>query len=361
MKFARLMIAASAALALLAAGTVHAELYKYQDKNGKWHFSDKPPADAAGKSTVVKSSGGAGNQRNYAQELEDHFKPVTDVDRATLAVVTVKTAAGSGSGFFVTDDGYLVTNRHVVRPTTSSSAKEAKSELEERERELDDYRLRLKHERERLKEARATIDERREYAESTAATASYKAQYKRYVERYQRDKKYYEEQLKKFREIERDFKKVKSDFSFASNMSNFSKKFTVTFKNGKSAKARLIRISKDHDLALLKLDKGITPYLQLTSNRVPRQGMEVFAIGSPLGISDALTTGIVTKSASDFLFTDTRILPGNSGGPLIDSSGSVLGVNTAVLTGQAVPGGLGVAIYAQHIRDEFARDLKGKF
>ncbi len=356
-----LIITALAALTLCVTGTAHAELYKYQDKNGKWHFSDKPPADAAGKATVVTSGNAGGNQRNYAQELEDHFKPVTDVDRATLAVVTVETAAGSGSGFFVTSDGYIVTNRHVVRPTTSSSAKEAKVELEQRERELDDYRMRLKHERERLKEVKATIDDRREYAQSTSATASYKAQYKRYVERYQRDKKYYEQQLKKFREIERDFKKVQSDFSFASNLSNFSKKFTVTFKNGKSAKARLIRISKDHDLALLKLDKGITPYLELTRNRAPRQGTEVFAIGSPLGISDALTTGIVTKSASDFLFTDTRILPGNSGGPLIDGTGNVIGVNTAVLTGQAVPGGLGIAIYAQHIRSEFARELKGKF
>ena len=359
MKTAGFIIAATAALSLFASAAVQAELYKYQDKNGKWHFSDKPPAE--GKATVVQSGNSGGNQRNYAQELEEYFKPITDVDRATLAVVTVKTAAGSGSGFFITGDGYIITNRHVVRPTTSSSAKEAKSELEVRQRELDDYRLRLKRERERLKEVKATVDDRRAYAESGSATASYKSQYKRYVERYKRDKKYYEQQLKRFREIESDFKKVQSDFSFTSNLTNFSKKFTITFKNGKSAKARLVRISKDHDLALLKLDKGITPFLALTSARAPRQGTEVFAIGSPLGVSDALTTGIITKSARDFLFTDTRILPGNSGGPLIDSAGSVLGVNTAILSGEAVPGGLGIAIYAQHIRSEFARELKGKF
>ena len=90
------------------------------------------------------------------------------------------------------------------------------------------------------------------------------------------------------------------------------------------------------------------------------QGTKVYAIGSPLGISDALTTGIVTKPAEDFLLTDTRILPGNSGGPLVDRNGTVIGVNTAVLTG-GLKEGLGLAIYVEHIRDEFRRELKGRY
>ena len=85
------------------------------------------------------------------------------------------------------------------------------------------------------------------------------------------------------------------------------------------------------------------------------------AIGSPLGVSDSLTAGIVTKSSRDHLFTDTQILPGNSGGPLINADGLVLGVNTAVLSQNKNANGLGMAIYASRVRSEFARELQGKF
>ena len=97
---------------------------------------------------------------------------------------------------------------------------------------------------------------------------------------------------------------------------------------------------------------------QLSSN--PDQGTPVFAIGSPFGISDALTAGIVTKASKDHLFTDTQILPGNSGGPLIDADGKVLGVNTAIVAKNRNADGLGLAIYASRIRTEFARELGGK-
>jgi S1-C subfamily serine protease len=346
--------------ALIAgAGPLQAGVYKYQDEYGKWHFTDKPPQNA--ESTVVSTDSGGGESTDLQQQLEERYKPVTEVDRAMLAVVTIETAAGSGSGFFVTDDGYIVTNRHVVRPATSTQARDTKAVLEQRKKRLDEFRAELKYEEERLRENRMTIDEERDYAESGDATATYRAQYERFVERYQKDMERYEDQKAKYRRLEREYRAEKSEFGFTSSLTNFSKKFKVTLKDGKSIRARLIRLSKDHDLALLKLDNYLTPHLAPADGRAPQQGTRVYAIGSPLGISDALTTGIVTKSAPEFLFTDTRILPGNSGGPLIDDSGKVLGVNTAIVTGQDLAAGLGLAIYAQHIRTEFARELRGKF
>ena len=343
----------------LCAASALADVYKYQDKYGKWHFTDKPQQN---KTTTAVTTGTASQstKANLQDDLQQKFKPASKVDEASLAVVTVKTSGGSGSGFFVTNDGYIITNRHVIRPSTSSQSKDAKQRLAVRKEQLDDYKQDLKYDAARLREAKLNIDQQREYMESGRASTSQKSRYQRYVKRYHKNKKIYDSNAGKFRKLESEFKKTESEFGFSNSLSNFSRKFTIRLKGGKMLKARLVKISKDYDLALLKLDNYTTPFLSLSDKRHPRQGTKVFAIGSPLGITDSLTSGIITKSARDYLFTDTRILPGNSGGPLIDAEGSVIGVNTAVISQHQQADGLGVAIYAARIRGEFARDLGGK-
>ena len=335
-----------------------AGVYKYQDENGKWHFTDTPPANDQSTSVTSVTASGA-NQRDLKQELEDQFKPDNDVDRATLSVVTVKTAGGNGSGFFITDQGHVVTNRHVVRPATSSQARDNQAKLEHYAQQLETARLQLEYEENRLEEMRQTIEEERPYVESGSVSSSYRAQFNRYVKRYELDRELYERDMKKFREVEGKYRKAKSDIGFSNSLTNFSKKFTLVLKNGRKIKAKLVKISKNYDLALLKVENVLVQPLSFSTGGRPQQGVKVFAVGSPLGISDALTTGIITKSAKDFLYTDTRILPGNSGGPLIDSKGKLIGVNTAVVTGGGLAEGLGVVIYAKHIRSEFARELRG--
>ena len=351
------------AVAILSAGLLHGEVtagvYKYQDENGKWHFTDKPPKD--GEKTTVTNTGQQKKRRNIKQELESSYQSDNEVDQAMLSVVTVETSAGSGSGFFITDDGFIITNRHVVRPATSTQAQKTEDRLKERRANLDNFKAELQYEENRLKDFHSSLEEDRDYYNSNSATATYRAQYERAERRYKTDKKRYEEQMTKYRGLEREYRKDKSEFGFSSSLSNFSKKFKITLKNGKTLKARLVKLSKKHDLALLKLENCTTPSLTMSSQTRPQQGTRVFAIGSPLGISDALTTGIVTKSDAKFLFTDTQILPGNSGGPLVDERGHVLGVNTAVVTGGELADGLGLVIYARHIRTEFARELTGKF
>lgn len=353
------LIAVAISALHLCSISASAGVYKYQDENGKWHFTDQPPKNKS--NTAVTTTGAASTVKaDLKEDLHQAFKPASKIDEASLSVVTVVTSAGSGSGFFVTSDGYIVTNRHVVRPTTSTQAQDTKQRLAEWKQRLDDFKLDLKDDEERLNEMKLTIDEDREYMESSQATATHKAQYLRYVKRYNKNKDIHEANVKKYRKQEREYKKEKSEFGFSSSLSNFSKKFTITLKDGKKLKARLVKVSKDHDLALLKLDNYTTPFLTLSKQRYPKQGTQVFAIGSPFGISDSLTSGIVTKSSQKALFTDTQILPGNSGGPLIDADGKVLGVNTAVLSAAENADGLGVAIYASHIRSEFARNLGGK-
>ena len=359
MMIKKYLLVAAISIVHLCSMSALAGVYKYQDENGKWHFTDKPPRDKSTTSvtTTVTTSK---IRADLKDDLHQAFKPESKIDEASLSVVTVITNGGSGSGFFVTSDGYIITNRHVVRPATSSQSKDTKTRLADWKERLDDHKIKIEDDEERLNDTKMTIDEDREYMESSRATDTHKTQYQRYIKRYKKDKETHEANISKYRKQEREYKKEKSEFGFNSSMSNFSKKFTITLKDGKKLKAKLVKVSKNHDLALLKLDNYTTPFLALSNQQYPKQGTRVFAIGSPFGISDALTAGIVTKSSQKVLYTDTQILPGNSGGPLIDSDGKVLGVNTAVLSAAENADGLGVAIYAMHIRSEFARNLGGK-
>lgn len=336
-----------------------AQIYKYQDANGKWHFTDSPPRDQ--ETTQVdtrkpKAPVSPGN--NLKQQLLDRYKPDNPIDEAMLSVVTVITQGGNGSGFFVSGDGYLVTNRHVVRPATSSQWKQQEKMLARRREQITDFQQRIKQDGEKLRDMKGYIDEHGEYYRSGSASSGDKQRFDRYVERYQSYRTRHRQNQDRLRDMENELGRADSDFGFASSVSNFSKTFTITLRNGQELKARLVKVSKDHDLALLKVDNHATPYLPLSKRSYHAQGTVVYAIGSPLGIADALTTGIVTKPAKDFLITDSRILPGNSGGPLVNAEGTAIGVNTAVITG-GLKEGLGLAIYVEHIRNEFRRELGG--
>jgi len=122
--------------------------------------------------------------------------------------------------------------------------------------------------------------------------------------------------------------------------------------------AKLIGIHKDSDLALLKIDQKNLPTLELGSARRVRQGQLVFAIGSPEGLQNSVTMGVVSSVGRQpdpdrpvvYIQTDAPINPGNSGGPLIDMDGYVLGINTLILSEGGGSEGLGFAIPARIVR-----------
>jgi len=116
--------------------------------------------------------------------------------------------------------------------------------------------------------------------------------------------------------------------------------------------ARIIGVTKEIDLALLKVDVPNLPALKLANYRDIRQGESVFALGSPEGLRNTVTHGIVSSVARQtdpdstmvYIQTDAPINPGNSGGPLVDVNGDVVGVNTFILTQSGGNEGLGFAI-----------------
>ena len=119
--------------------------------------------------------------------------------------------------------------------------------------------------------------------------------------------------------------------------------------------ARLVGQHKETDLALLKIDETDLPTLPLLSQQRPHVGQLVFAIGSPEGLQNSVTMGVVSALARQadstkpltYLQTDAPINPGNSGGPLVDMNGFVLGINTFILSQGGGSEGLGFAIPAR--------------
>ena len=141
-------------------------------------------------------------------------------------------------------------------------------------------------------------------------------------------------------------------------------KITVKLANGKNYSAKLIGRDVAYDLAVIKISVTDAPALQLGDSDEVQVGDGVIAIGSPLGLTGTVTSGIISAknrpvtsgggtSESSFINaiqTDAAINPGNSGGPLVDLSGAVIGINSAIATtgygygGQGGSIGLGFAI-----------------
>jgi serine protease Do len=119
--------------------------------------------------------------------------------------------------------------------------------------------------------------------------------------------------------------------------------------------ARLVGTHKETDLALLKIDEADLPTLPLLSQQRARVGQLVFAIGSPEGLQNSVTMGVVSAVSRQpdpekpltYIQTDAPINPGNSGGPLVDMNGSVVGINTFILSQGGGSEGLGFAIPAR--------------
>lgn len=119
--------------------------------------------------------------------------------------------------------------------------------------------------------------------------------------------------------------------------------------------AKLIGLQEEADLALLKIDASNLPALRFNLERDPQPGELVFAIGSPEGLQNSVTMGVISSvwrqpdpdSRMVYLQTDTPINPGNSGGPLVDVTGAVVGLNTFKISSSGGGSeGLGFAIPA---------------
>jgi serine protease Do len=129
--------------------------------------------------------------------------------------------------------------------------------------------------------------------------------------------------------------------------------------------ARIVGVAREKDLALLKIEGTKLPALALASYRELRQGHAVFAFGSPEGLRNSISHGVISAVSRQldpdspliYIQTDAPINPGNSGGPLVNMDGEVVGVNTFILSQSGGNEGLGFAIPSATVRTVY-RQLK---
>ena len=120
---------------------------------------------------------------------------------------------------------------------------------------------------------------------------------------------------------------------------------------GRRLTARLVGVDRETDLAVLHVEATGLPFLPLGDSDRVGPGDIVLAFGSPLGLDNSVTMGVVSAVGRQFepddpmvyIQTDTPINPGNSGGPLVDASGEVIGVNTLIWSKSGGSEGLGFA------------------
>ncbi|WP_141733649.1 S1C family serine protease [Oligoflexus tunisiensis] len=140
-------------------------------------------------------------------------------------------------------------------------------------------------------------------------------------------------------------------------------RITISFKNGKSLPAKVVGFDQRKDIAVLRVKpeatRSMSRFPLADSSRI-FVGQKAIAIGSPFGLDQTLTEGVVSalgrsipgfggNTIRDMIQTDASINPGNSGGPLLDSRGYLLGMNTMIFSESGASQGIGFALPANTI------------
>ena len=308
-------------------------------------------------STVHKS--GSLSQKDISVQLRQALFPGTPIEEANLATVFIQTAAGSGSGFFLSNDGLIVTNRHVVRGSPVAMEEQTR-QISEVEKKLKSWKRQLDQEQERLKRSTKQLRRRKQEIEAYASSAgslpgqvsNARTTLQENEKTLQNWQKEYRNQTKEYEKQQQEFKEKAGKYRARMNKLSSQYEFAVTLADGTVKQAVLYKISERLDLALLKLNGYTTPFLQPRTGQLLPIGTPIYAIGSPLGLKGSVTSGIVSNNRGEYIQTNAEIYPGNSGGPLVTEEGKVIGVNTMKMITNKFEG-LGFAIPVQKVLDEF--------
>jgi S1-C subfamily serine protease len=345
-----------------------AGFYKYQDENGVWHFTDTSPEIQEGAAQEIFKDTQSPTQTtssNYGQNLQKQLSeavpPKNKIEKARNATVMIKTALATGSGFFISSDGLIVTNKHVVH---GGEVRHQKTEvaLESRRKELNKLKEHLENElnwleteEEWLSKAYAELEKRQDrlmnhvqFSSYNAYLAEYKTRFGLYADR----KKNYDKLALKYNQAENEYKKYRQEFEDRDFELTYQRGCAIILADKTELNANEVAASEKHDLVLLRLEGYQTPFIKPGNAKRLAQGDILYAIGNPMNMNHSVTSGIFSGFREDFIQTNAQVSPGNSGGPLVTADGEVVGVNTKKIVDEYAEG-LGFAIPIDIVMGEF--------
>ena len=133
---------------------------------------------------------------------------------------------------------------------------------------------------------------------------------------------------------------------------------SIVRTGGAMVGAQVVGVDKETDLAVLKINRKDLPFLVLGDSETAYQGQFVFAFGSPLGLTGSVSFGVVSTVARQldrdnpmiYIQSDVAVNPGNSGGPLVNTAGEVIGINTLIMSQSGGSEGLSFSIPSNIVR-----------
>ncbi len=302
------------------------------------------------------------DENDLLARLTKDIQPQTPIEKANLATVSIESALGSGSGFFISKDGYIITNKHVVR-VPDEAKEESLKRLHEAKGILRDAKASLQNEKDRLQNAEK--DQRRDRASLRRAIAGQASQAQinsmrrtikanaDYLKIWQKS---YQKRLAEYKSAKSQFDEANKQYRQILDSMKNRRFYKVYLADETELDAYLVKLSEKYDLALLKLNGYTTPHLQHVPSSTIPQGATLYAIGNPIGLRNSVTSGSLSAFRDEFIQTNADINPGNSGGPLVTAEGQVIGVNTKKLIATHSEG-LGFALDIKFAFQEFGTFL----
>lgn len=299
-------------------------------------------------------------EQDLVAVLRQAVQPGTPIEEANMATLAVESDLGSGSGFFVSAHGDIITNRHVVK-VTQEMKKESLVQFNEAKRQLGVTKGALVSEKNRYLSAkenyyakkasysRAKKGQNTSSARLQSMHRSLKSDYS-YLQRWKKD---YESRADEYKQVEQTVRRAKTKYDKFIRGMKSRRFYKVILADKTEFDAYLVKVSPNYDLALLRLKGYATPYLQPRKIATVSQGETVFAIGNPVGFRNSISSGVYSAKRNHYIQTSAEISPGNSGGPLITADGKVIGVNTKKMIGKGFEG-IGFALDVDLVFEEFA-------
>jgi len=343
---------------LLSGNYSHAELYKYKDENGVWCYTDNAvdlPNDSEQVEDFIENKS---TVKDLKKQLSANFPQRNAIEKATCGVVAVKSTIGYGSGFFISDDGYIITNKHVLKG--DENQREGKqAQIDNIGAEIERIKKDFALEEAKLKTAKEKLERDKKFIDSQPDSSAKRhniEQYESYINRYKEWENDFLERKKRFREEKIEIEDKISDYTYNRAIADISRHFKILIADNTELDVYLISTSRKYDLALLKLDGYKTPFLKPVNPQNILFGETVYAIGNPAMLRNSVAKGIVSGFEGNYIKTDAKIYPGNSGGPLITQDGRVSGINTFKKLTRKFEG-LGFAISIETVLNEFKSEL----